>query len=562
MTSLSYKRHGLWIIFAFLYGSAALIVLFCVNWLFHSQLDEYIDQNMNRAQMEIELQEHLLQREMKVVASDVYFLCNSLEMKTYLDAPGDDTQADLTAELSSFIYERGIYDQVRLLDTNGMEKARVNHIYDRTMPIPQDELQDKSHRGYFQHCMQLQRGEVYVSAIDLNQEHKQIEKPYKPVVRLGMAVYNNQGKRKGYVILNYLAKSYLDIINKPSVTRDNLEFMMVTDDGYWAAHPDPSKQWGWLLPDRSEQNFANTYPQLWSEMSKHKSGRFDDGHIAMVYRSVDFRIREEMVTPRSLSAEQLPVDDLSYRSTAYQIVGILPAHVLTAKRRALFHEEALIWTIHLILSILPLWGLSYLIHVQYLRHQELTHRAHFDKVTDLPNRDLFLETLEATRQKAAQTRSRFAVLYIDLDGFKPVNDTLGHSSGDEVLTMVGRRLLKCIRQSDMVARIGGDEFAVSLSRIAHVDDASRVAEKIRQHIKAPYLLSQDVAHLSCSVGWAVYPDQSENIEQLLELADQQMYLDKQTRKTLKITDERSSNASQSIDSMLVDTSDLPIQKEA
>jgi diguanylate cyclase (GGDEF)-like protein len=537
MLSFSYKRYSPWLIFTCLYITAGLAVLFCVNWLFHSQLNDFIDEHMNRAQMEIELQEELLKREMTFVASDIYFLCHTQEIKNYLNAPDETTYTHLLTELISFVNERGIYDQVRLLDTDGREVARINQINDHTMAIPQDELQDKSHRGYFQHCTQLHRGEVYVSSIDLNQEYMQIEKPYKPVVRLGMAVYDGLGKRKGYMILNYLVKDYLNIINKPSITRNNLEFMMVTDDGYWAAHSNPAKQWGWLLPDRSQENFANDYPQLWPELNKQSKGRFDNGKIAMSFNTINFRIREEMVVPRSLASERLPVDDLSYRSTAFKIVGILPARILAAKRRALFHEEALIWTVHLILSILPLWGLSYLIHVQYQRHLELAHRAHYDKVTDLPNRDLFLETLEITRQKAAQTQSRFAVLYIDLDGFKPVNDTLGHSCGDDVLALVGRRLLKCIRQSDMVARIGGDEFAVILSRIAHVDDASRVAEKIRQQVKAPYVLAQNVAHLSCSVGWAVYPDQSENIDQLLELADQQMYRDKQSHKKLKLTRE-------------------------
>ncbi len=535
MNFFTSRRLNAQMIFACLFLCSALISLIISHRFFTWHLDDYISQRNKQGQMEIHLQSQLFERELNYITSDIYFLCHSLEMQAFAQDPSDQNYAMLNAELTSFINERGIYDQVRLLDLDGKEITRINQLNQRPIVIPQDELQDKSHRGYFQHCTQLHRGEIYISSVDLNQEYHQIEKPYKPVVRLGMPVYDESGNRKGYIILNYLVKDLLKLVTQPSVNDIELEFMLVSTDGYYSSHRDHAKLWGWLLPNRTKQNFAHDYPQLWAELNKRKKGRFENGQLAMVYDTIDFRVREEMVTPRSLDKDRLPVDDNSYRSTEFRIISMIPEAQIMDKRSRLFYKVGMIWSLHLVISILPIWGLTYLIMMYYNRHLELTHRAHYDKVTDLPNRDLFLETLNNTRDKAHQTQSRFAVLYIDLDGFKPVNDKLGHSSGDDVLVLVGKRLLKCVRQSDMVARIGGDEFAVILSRIGQAEDAQRVADKIKQLIKTPYMLADKVAHVSCSIGCAVYPDQSDNLDELIDLADQRMYDDKRSHKSLKLT---------------------------
>ncbi len=547
MNFFSFKRLNAQVIFTCLFLCSTLISLIISHRFFTWHLDEYISQRSKQGQMEIHLQSQLFERELNYITSDIYFLCHSLEMQAYAQDPSEQNYQRLNDEFTSFINERGIYDQVRLLDLAGKEITRINQLNQRPFAIPQDELQDKSHRGYFQHCMQLRRGEIYVSSVDLNQEYHQIEKPYKPVVRLGMPVYNKDGNRKGYMILNYMVKDLLKLITQPSVNGVELEFMLVSEDGFYSSHKDPNKLWGWLLPSRKTQNFSRDYPELWADMNKSTKGQYQDGHKAMVYDTINFRIREEMITPRSLDKKRLPVDDNSYRSTEFKIISMIPEAQIMDKRSQLFYKVGMIWSLHLVISILPIWGLTYLIMMYYNRHLELTHRAHYDKVTDLPNRDLFLETLTSTRTKAHQTQSRFAILYIDLDGFKPVNDQLGHSCGDDVLALVGKRLLKCVRQSDMVARIGGDEFAVILSRIGQTEDAQRVAEKIRQLIKTPYMLADKVAHVSCSIGCAVYPDQSDNLDELIDLADQRMYDDKRAHKSLKLThdtDARSESGNQ------------------
>ena len=114
-------------------------------------------------------------------------------------------------------------------------------------------------------------------------------------------------------------------------------------------------------------------------------------------------------------------------------------------------------------------------------------------------------------------------MYLDLDGFKAVNDSLGHSMGDILLQQTALRLKGSVRNSDTVARFGGDEFAVSLTNISKVDDVRRISEKIRKSIQEPYELEGAQVSISTSIGCSLFPDDSEDPQILIDLADRAMY---------------------------------------
>ncbi|HET6431327.1 diguanylate cyclase domain-containing protein [Dyella sp.] len=156
----------------------------------------------------------------------------------------------------------------------------------------------------------------------------------------------------------------------------------------------------------------------------------------------------------------------------------------------------------------------------------LTHMARYDHLTDLPNRALFRDRLQNALARARRELERLAVLYLDLDRFKEINDQLGHAAGDLLLREVARRLGGCVRESDTVGRLGGDEFAVLLPRIVKPEDAMAVAEKIRRELHQVFELAGRPAMVSASVGIALYPDHGENEDDLLKLADDAMYATK------------------------------------
>ncbi len=154
----------------------------------------------------------------------------------------------------------------------------------------------------------------------------------------------------------------------------------------------------------------------------------------------------------------------------------------------------------------------------------MAHMAQHDALTGLPNRALFDDRLHQAVTQAHRARSRLALCYVDLDHFKPVNDTLGHATGDILLKIAARRMQENVRASDTVARIGGDEFVVLLATVQDKDDARSVAEKIRQALSEVFdLASGHTAHISASIGVAVYPDHAIDEPQLSKHADDAMY---------------------------------------
>jgi diguanylate cyclase (GGDEF)-like protein/PAS domain S-box-containing protein len=156
-------------------------------------------------------------------------------------------------------------------------------------------------------------------------------------------------------------------------------------------------------------------------------------------------------------------------------------------------------------------------------HQQLDYLAHHDALTHLPNRLLFFERVAQTLTLAKRNRTKFALLLIDLDQFKPINDTHGHAVGDLVLLETAKRLSGSVRESDTVGRIGGDEFVVLLPHIGSADHATIVANKIRQALKQPLTVAETTLFISSSIGIAVYPEHGQDQLALTTHADGAMY---------------------------------------
>ncbi|ABK43522.1 diguanylate cyclase/phosphodiesterase [Magnetococcus marinus MC-1] len=157
------------------------------------------------------------------------------------------------------------------------------------------------------------------------------------------------------------------------------------------------------------------------------------------------------------------------------------------------------------------------------QEERIRHQANYDALTGLPNRGLFLDRLKLELARAKRTDVRVAVMFIDLDRFKWVNDTLGHAAGDDLLREASKRLLSCHRQSDTVARMGGDEFTVILPDMARGPHAERVAAQILEQLAAPFTLEGQEVTISGSVGVTIFPDDADNLDDLLKNADTAMY---------------------------------------
>ncbi len=172
-------------------------------------------------------------------------------------------------------------------------------------------------------------------------------------------------------------------------------------------------------------------------------------------------------------------------------------------------------------------GMSLDVTGQRTQSQQLERLAHYDALTDLPNRVLLERRLrEGMRQSKAQG-ARLGVGYLDLDGFKPVNDRLGHAAGDRLLVQVAQRLRGALRASDCAARLGGDEFVILLPGLASADECELRLRALMESLAAPYPLGKDRATVTASIGYTLYPDDDADADTLLRHADQAMYAAKQ-----------------------------------
>ena len=167
----------------------------------------------------------------------------------------------------------------------------------------------------------------------------------------------------------------------------------------------------------------------------------------------------------------------------------------------------------------------------YRRRKEidLTRIALRDPLTGLGNRVLFYEQGRLLAAQARRDETSFCLVYIDIDGFKPVNDTLGHHIGDQLLQKIGERISKRIRGSDVIARLGGDEFAIILPRIETLEDATIVIDQLIVTLCRSYEVDGKIIKIGASTGAAIFPDDADNIEDLVQLADARMYENKARR---------------------------------
>jgi diguanylate cyclase (GGDEF)-like protein/PAS domain S-box-containing protein len=160
--------------------------------------------------------------------------------------------------------------------------------------------------------------------------------------------------------------------------------------------------------------------------------------------------------------------------------------------------------------------------------ERLQRSALYDQLTQLPNRELFYDRLQSALARAEREQGQFALLYLDLDNFKQVNDTYGHQAGDELLQQTALRILDCVRQSDTVARFGGDEFVILLQQVDNDTVALKLAEKVRQALHQPFNCAGQALQVLPSIGVSLFPQHSKSANQLLQRADNAMYLAKKS----------------------------------
>ena len=178
-----------------------------------------------------------------------------------------------------------------------------------------------------------------------------------------------------------------------------------------------------------------------------------------------------------------------------------------------------------ILVLLYLFGLYAIVSQAKLKKLAL-----YDNLTKLPNKTLFAIEFSNEVSRAMRYKNNIALLFLDLDGFKAVNDTYGHQVGDELLVQVANTITLCLRKNDIVSRLGGDEFTIILNDIESAQKAVKIAQKIIADINKDIVINHEIIHVGASIGISMYPEHSKKIDDLIKYADKMMYISKENGK--------------------------------
>ncbi len=493
--------------------------------LYRSVTDTDLNNLKEKEQFAVALQHQSVSDIFSGIAGDLLFLSQQNELNEYLLTGDEALLGKIGAEYISTSKQKPIYDQIRFLDNNGMEIIRVNENNGSPAMVPPNELQSKQKRYYFEDCFKLGREEIFISPFDLNIEQDKIEKPFKPMIRLGTPVFDKTGKKRGIVLVNYYGKILLDKIIAFEPISEG-QFMLFNTDGYWLLSPQPEQEWGFMFKD-DQQTLAVVDQAAWKEISRLDQGQINTSKGIYTFKTI-YPVKKEGYRSSTGSAEAFgqSSDEISYDEYHWHLVSFFSAdRIASIKNNYLIKFFSIGAGLFFFIAVGALI-IAFAVTKQKLYQAQLQVMALFDPLTKLPNRILFFDRLKMTAEHSLRYSSRFGLLYIDLDGFKQVNDILGHEAGDEVLTIVGNIFLKACRKADTVARLGGDEFAIIYTELESLSVLETFAVRIINTLKAPLELTTGKVTIGASIGIAFFPTDSDDLEELINLADKAMYVSK------------------------------------
>jgi len=220
---------------------------------------------------------------------DLRVLADSPYLKQVLNSTDEQRLLSLAAQWEVFSAVKRRYDQIRWIDETGMERLRVDLTSNGAKRLSDDQLQDKSHRYYVKDALTFQSGEIYASPIDLNQEFGKLERPFKPMLRLAMPLSNNQGERRGLLVLNVRADAILeDLARHARLSLGGL--LLIDHTGYYLRGFNEGQAWGNMLDrgDDAYYRFDRSYPEIWREMVRSGSGQVEDDAGLFIYRTISY----------------------------------------------------------------------------------------------------------------------------------------------------------------------------------------------------------------------------------------------------------------------------------
>ncbi len=309
---------------------------------------------------DVGMQMEIIVQDLEVAVSDLMILSEQPDLQGVFEHSQSEqwrSLKDLTSLFLSFSEKRGMYDQIRLLDEAGMEVVRVNYNHGNPSVVPDEELQSKARRYYFEDTFSLKRGDVFISPFDLNIERGEIEKPPKPMIRFATPVFDRYGRKRGITVLNYLGEKLiydLETLSSGSIGKSTL----VNSEGFWLKGPKPTEEWGFMYEDGSGWTFENTFGETWKEISENESGQFYNEHGLFTFNTVYPLLETQRSTTHPGKPFQLTATRLQLGTYCWKLVSHVSPEILEGFSRKHLVRFLPLYGILVVISTVLSWSLA------------------------------------------------------------------------------------------------------------------------------------------------------------------------------------------------------------
>ncbi|MCG8426064.1 MAG: PAS domain S-box protein [Chromatiales bacterium] len=267
-----------------------------ISWVYIAERNAAIHLFKQSAADRVEMVGMRFMADLDEVLRDIWFLAGHDDLKQYLQDSDQKTLDQLNESWRFFSQTHRIYDQIRLIDLYGGEVARIDYAHGAAIIAGQEKLQYKGNRDYVARTLPLEQNEIYVSRFDLNQEYGEVEEPFKPMLRIATPVFDDDGNKRGILVLNYLADRLLREVQEADEGIDR-QVLLLNQPGYYLRGFKSTDEWGFMFPEeRGHKTFSHDYPQIWPEISENRHGQIDSDLGVFTYTHISF--------PASFSAEQ------------------------------------------------------------------------------------------------------------------------------------------------------------------------------------------------------------------------------------------------------------------